>query len=143
MEATVAQQPTTGVRMSPPQMATRGSRFLAALIDSAVFVGIYLVAILFNSPELLILGIALFAIYQIYLLTSLGQTVGKKVMSIKIVTFTGNANGGFMTNVLMRSILNSLISFVPFYSLVDVLFIFRDDQRCIHDLIAGTKVVKA
>ena len=62
-------------------------------------------------------------------------------MGIKIVTLSGT-NGGFVPNVLMRSFLNSLIGMVPFYSLVDVLFIFRDDQRCIHDMIAGTKVVK-
>jgi hypothetical protein len=29
-----------------------------------------------------------------------------------------------------------------FASLVDVLFIFRDDRRCVHDLIAGTQVTK-
>jgi uncharacterized RDD family membrane protein YckC len=52
-------------------------------------------------------------------------------------------NGGFGPNVLMRVILNGILGFIPFYSLVDVLFIFRDDRRCIHDLIAGTKVVEA
>jgi hypothetical protein len=31
----------------------------------------------------------------------------------------------------------------PIYSIVDVLFIFRDDRRCIHDHIAGTRVVVA
>jgi uncharacterized RDD family membrane protein YckC len=29
-----------------------------------------------------------------------------------------------------------------FLPLVDVLFIFRHDRRCIHDLLAGTNVVK-
>ena len=33
------------------------------------------------------------------------------------------------------------ISLVPFYRLVDILFIFREDRRCLHDLIAGTQVV--
>jgi len=26
-------------------------------------------------------------------------------------------------------------------TILDALFIFRDDRRCIHDLIAGTKVI--
>ena len=29
----------------------------------------------------------------------------------------------------------------PLFSLVNVCFIFREDRRCIHDLIAGTQVV--
>jgi uncharacterized RDD family membrane protein YckC len=43
---------------------------------------------------------------------------------------------------LLRSWLNTLIGIIPFYGLVDVLFIFREDKRCIHDLIAGTHVVQ-
>jgi uncharacterized RDD family membrane protein YckC len=38
-----------------------------------------------------------------------------------------------------------LMTLIPFAGLVlallDVLFIFRDDQRCLHDLLADTKVV--
>jgi uncharacterized RDD family membrane protein YckC len=26
-------------------------------------------------------------------------------------------------------------------TVIDVLFVFRDDKRCVHDLIAGTKVI--
>jgi len=47
----------------------------------------------------------------------------------------------------MRYGSTQLISLVPvlggLYVIVDVLFIFRDDRRCIHDLIAGTQVVVA
>ncbi|HIM18116.1 MAG TPA: RDD family protein, partial [Dehalococcoidia bacterium] len=32
---------------------------------------------------------------------------------------------------------------IPVYSVVDALFIVRSDRRCIHDLIAGTVVVKS
>lgn len=49
---------------------------------------------------------------------------------------------GFVTNVLMRSVLNRILSFIPFYALVDILFIFREDRRCLHDRIAGTQVVQ-
>lgn len=47
-----------------------------------------------------------------------------------------------MTNVLLRLMLNTLLAFIPGYALVDILFIFRKDRRCIHDFIAGTHVVK-
>jgi len=47
------------------------------------------------------------------------------------------------TNVLLRSWVNGLIGLVvPFYGLVDILFIFGSERRCLHDLIAGTVVVK-
>jgi hypothetical protein len=38
---------------------------------------------------------------------------------------------------------NGLIALIPFYGLVDILFIFRGDRRCIHDWMARTKVVPA
>ncbi|MEA2700447.1 MAG: hypothetical protein QOI66_4718, partial [Myxococcales bacterium] len=46
---------------------------------------------------------------------------------------------------LLRGVVNGIISAIPYlgglYALVDALFIFRDDRRCIHDLIAGTRVI--
>jgi len=87
------------------------------------------------------LGMLAFIAYQVYLLTTAGQTIGKRAMNIKIVKCDTGENGGFITNALLREIVNSIIAIVPFYSLVDILFIFRDDQRCIHDFIAGTQVV--
>ena len=63
------------------------------------------------------------------------------MLDIKIVKLDG-ANGGFMTNVLMRDIVNGLICLIPLYGLVDILFIFSEERRCIHDHIAGTKVIR-
>ena len=72
-----------------------------------------------------------------------GQTLGKKALGIRIVKMNTGLNGGFVPNVLLRIILNGLIGVITFYGLVDILFIFRSDCRCIHDLIAGTQVVIA
>ena len=84
---------------------------------------------------------------QIYLLTTRGQTMGKKLLGIKIVNFDDEANPGFVKAFLLRMFVNGLIGSIPMigfvYSLVDICFIFRDDRRCLHDLLAGTKVVKA
>jgi len=92
-------------------------------------------------------GIVLVLVIQIYLLVTRGQTVGKKLLGIKIVTFDTETNPGFVKVFLLRILVNGLLGAVPvigvFYSLADILFIFREDRRCIHDLIAGTKVVKA
>lgn len=86
-------------------------------------------------------GLAL-VIAQLYLMSTRGQTLGKKWLGIKMVDLHGQ-NPGFVRAVVLRSVVNGLLGFVPLYSLVDVLFIFRQDRRCVHDLLAGTKVVDA
>jgi len=89
-----------------------------------------------------LLGFLAIPIVQVVLLVKDGQTIGKRALNIRVVMFETDENGGFVPNVLLRAWLNALIGIIPFYSFVDILFIFRDDHRCIHDLIAGTKVIK-
>ena len=90
------------------------------------------------------LAILAIFIYQNYLVTTTGQTIGKRMAKIRIVKLDGS-NPGFVYAVLLRSWLGAVISWIPLvgsiYGLVDALFIFRGDRRCIHDHIAGTKVV--
>lgn len=75
-----------------------------------------------------------------------GQTIGKKLVGTKIVG-VDNAQADFNTVILKRYLPITAVSVVPiagqFLPLIDVLFIFRGDKRCVHDLIAGTKVVNA
>ena len=80
---------------------------------------------------------------QIVLLSKNGQTIGKKALNIRIVMVSFGQNGGFVPNVVVRAWGAFLISLIPLVGLVDVLFIFREDQRCIHDLIAGTEVIRS
>ena len=93
------------------------------------------------EPVLGLLAFAVILIFQMVLLTKDGQTLGKKALDIHIVKVDTGQNGGFVPNVLLRVIVNGLLGIIPFYSLVDILFIFRQDRRCIHDLIARTEVV--
>lgn len=95
-------------------------------------------------------GLALL-IVQIWLLTTRGQTIAKRILGIRIVTVADNANPGFVKAVLLRWFVPELITLflnllAPLgfiFFVVDSCFIFRADRRCIHDLIAGTRVVKA
>jgi hypothetical protein len=52
----------------------------------------------------------------------------------------------FVTGVLLRNWLFMLLQYIPglgsVSGLVDPLFIFRADRRCIHDFVAGTKVIQ-
>ncbi len=143
------------------RLAERSTRLVAVLLDFLVLiptvVPISLAAAFGQKTQELGAGMAIAAaiggllmlglvIYQIYLLATRGQTLGKRWMKIRIVKLDGS-NPGFVSAVLLRAFVNGIISAIPYlgyaYSLVDILFVFRDDRRCIHDLIAGTRVVTA
>jgi hypothetical protein len=38
---------------------------------------------------------------------------------------------------------NGLLGVIPLYAIIDVLFIFGNARRCVHDYIADTIVIKA
>lgn len=75
-----------------------------------------------------------------------GQSIGKRIAGIRIVGVESDENPGGVKTVLLRGIVNGIIGAVPgiggVYSLVDILFIFTKDRRCLHDLLAGTRVVQ-
>ena len=83
---------------------------------------------------------------QATLLTVRGQTVGKILTRLRIVRAKDGSPAGFIHGFLLRGFLPRCLRHVPFigalFWLVDNCFIFRDDHRCLHDLMAGTKVVK-
>ena len=79
---------------------------------------------------------------QWILLATSGQTIGKKLLMIRIVSTTG-VLPGFIQTVVLRNWVRLLFSFVPFLSLIDLLFIFSESRRCLHDYLAGTRVVSS
>lgn len=84
-----------------------------------------------------------FGLWQLSRLHSYGWTLGKKAMGIRIISVATGKNGGLPQNLVLRWMVTSMVRrAVPLALLVDVLFIFRQDHRCLHDLIAGTEVVK-
>ena len=94
------------------------------------------------SGVFIVVAILIVFVYQMVLLIKDGQTLGKKALRIRIVKMYTGENGGFVPNVLLRLIVNGLLGIIPLYGLVDILFIFRGDRPCIHDMIAGTQVVE-
>ncbi len=144
--------------------ASRGSRLGACLLDGLtgiIGIGIpIIVAIFFISemeksgskdfPAGAIVGFVLaglaflgLTVWNIVLLTTRGQTLGKKWLGIRIVTFPDGQKPGFVKGFLMRSFVNGIIGqVVPFYGIIDPCFIFREDNRCVHDLLADTTVIE-
>jgi len=153
----------TSAMLPKYEIASRGIRLGAALLDFlVVMVAVVLPVILgatmmdtkanvsggeFPSVAVgcfILAGLAGFGllIYNIVLLATRGQTIAKKWLGIRIVTHPDGQNPGFVKAFLLRSFVNGLISqVVPFYPIVDACFIFREDQRCLHDLIADTVVI--
>jgi uncharacterized RDD family membrane protein YckC len=144
------------------QLATRGQRFGAAIVDTII--GFVFAVPLMMSLGLwdyakrgrpvpfsltllsMALGFGFFVLVHGYFLKRNGQTVGKKLVGIRIADLQGELPA-FGRLIGLRYLPISLVTLIPaigqLLPLVDVLFIFRSDRRCVHDLIAGTKVVKA
>lgn len=87
--------------------------------------------------------IAFFALHG-FLLGRYGQTLGKRIMGIAIVTMD-NRVPAFFPMIAQRYFTQWLAGMVPVIGillrLVDILAIFRPDRRCIHDHLAKTKVI--
>ncbi len=136
---------------SEAELASRFQRLRAAIIDVMIYVVALLpFAVFYGKPmlggslsALVILGIIG---WNGVLLAQRGQTIGKKASGIRIVR-TDDSDASFSRLFFMRLILTWVMGSVPFigplFSLVNVLFIFREDRRCIHDLICDTKVIVA
>ena len=136
-------------------LAGRGERWLAKFLDGLIgFLPPLIIAFIVmaasgeskdtpTSTGLFWLVFLAIGIVQAYYLTTQGQTIAKKWLKIRIVDAETHELAGFAKSVLLRSILNAVFCLVPLYGLVDALFIFREDRRCVHDLLAGTIVVYA
>jgi uncharacterized RDD family membrane protein YckC len=86
----------------------------------------------------LVLGLL---IVQTILLSTRGQTLGKKFVGVRIVRSDGS-EPGFVHAVLLRAIVMGMIDgIVGVTALINPLLIFREDRRCLHDLIADTRVI--
>jgi uncharacterized RDD family membrane protein YckC len=90
--------------------------------------------------------LGLLVITQIVLLCLRSQTIGKLLLGLQIVDIVDEQPGGPVRAFLLRAFIPSVIEMIPLlgfvFWVVDSCFIFREDRRCLHDLIAGTKVVR-
>lgn len=144
--------------------ASRGSRLAAILLDAVppLVIALVCLPILFlgggvtQGESMNVLGIVMiglmvlamlgYAVYQFILLHRNGQTFGKKMMKIKIVRRDGS-RAGLGRIFWLRMFVPGLISNIPLvgavFALADPLFIFGEEQRCVHDMIADTIVINA
>ncbi len=150
------------VEAAGPRLASRGARLAAALVDGAMImavvfpVGLVSGVISFDPAtakqqtlvqQLLAgaLGIGAYLLIHGWTIWSSQQTVGKLLLKIKVVRQDGSPlpPGEYL---LKRLGVFWLIGLIPFggqiIGLINPLMIFRKNQRCLHDDVAKTMVIK-
>ena len=150
-----------GVVDSTTEPAERGTRLAAAILDGIIFTGmVYLPLILAlgvgeDSAEsggaavvavgagvLTLIGLVVWCWLTIKYVLANGQSIAKKLLHIKVIRSDGSpASLGRI--FWLRNVVNGLLSVIPLFGLIDVLFIFGESRQCVHDKIADTIVVKA
>lgn len=133
------------VREGIGEPADRGVRAGAALIDAA-FYGIAAIPLALVAHWIALGPLVALAIYQWYLISTRGQSLAKGWLHIRIVKMNGEPCG-FVNGVLLRAWPMAAaaggIGAAIAAGGLDGLFLFGAERRCIHDLVAGTKVVRA
>lgn len=143
-----------------PQLASRGARLGASLIDS------FCVSVvnfpLLRSAGLLpmdgrmpglrdgivvaVIGFVVFALMQGWFLVQ-GQTIGKRLLGLRIVDVEDGEPPSVAHTLGLRYLPTTVAAAFGVIGsviiLFDVLLIFGDERRCLHDRIASTKVVRA
>jgi uncharacterized RDD family membrane protein YckC len=141
-------------------LASRGSRLGAAMLDGLAYASIFGVGAAVmsatssgNDPGANYIGLTIMAIGLLAVialncvwLDKYGQSIGKRALGIKVVQVDGSRCElwrFFFVRYLPIGILGAIPGLGALLSLVNVLMIFGQEQRCLHDLFANTIVVQA
>ena len=141
-------------------LATRLSRLGAYILDVMSFTVLALVAAVIlpsfgkagsrDIPDafIAIIGLAMLAIMIVHIvfLHKYGQTIGKRLVGIKVVQTDGTRCElwrFFVLRYFAPGLLGAIPIIGPFISLIGWLLIFGEQQRCLHDLTANTIVIQA
>jgi uncharacterized RDD family membrane protein YckC len=147
LTGTVAAPP---VKRSEPEPADWLARVAASVIDSIVSVGALICAGLFAGPVVeesaasdvaRVLAVAAWLLYPPLMLAfNGGRTLGKIASEIKVINMSGEPVG--FGRALLREIAVKLpLSIFPL-GLINALWpLWQADNRALHDLIVGTRVI--
>lgn len=144
-------------------LAERSSRLGAAIVDGLIFSAMVYIPLILGTvitaagadasgeanPAFVLIGFGLaFAGFVVWAYLNLkqmgatGQSLAKKYFNIKVVRSDGSPAS--LSNLIWkRNVVNWLLGIIPLYGIIEILFIFAEDRKCIHDKIADTIVVEA
>jgi len=119
-------------------------RFVAALLDSVIIVALsVIVATVFAVIKLAVVGslaqLVLAIGYYVWFQSRTGQTLGKKVMKIKVVNATGATPslGTFALREILGKLASGLILGIGY-----LMVAWDSKKQGLHDKIASTYVVR-
>jgi uncharacterized RDD family membrane protein YckC len=142
-------------------LAGRGRRLVATLIDMLLVPLLTLLLVmLFGVVEhaedyqsnawvwwVLVLAVISYLVLNGYLLWRRGQTVGKALLGVRMVTLHGVRPAPLWRLVGVRALFFPLLYLIVAWPLlllplIDQVLIFGRRRRCLHDLAAGTVVIR-
>jgi uncharacterized RDD family membrane protein YckC len=141
------------------ELADRGARLGAYLLDSVIFFGVVMLllpvtALMEKAGDagsaigglLMVAAIIGLIAVNLVMLHRQGQTLGKRIVGIRILRIDGS-RCELWRIIVLRVFAIGLLQLIPLigwiFFLVDALMIFGDERRCLHDIFADTMVVKA
>lgn len=146
-------------KLDASNLASRWSRLWASLIDALTIIPITVPLVYFTGGfegvsegvqpsitytlTMALINTIIFLFIHGKFMVRDGQTLGKKFLNIKIVTISGQhatipvlaKRYGFLWVIPQIPMVG------PIINMVNILFIFTKSKRCLHDHVAGTKVI--
>jgi uncharacterized RDD family membrane protein YckC len=93
----------------------------------------------FLNGILTLLWMGLIVTYEALMLAASGQTLGKRMLNVKVVTAEGAPIS--RGQAWGRAAIRQVFGLVPCLGLVDYLVAFGADRTCVHDILAKTRVI--
>jgi uncharacterized RDD family membrane protein YckC len=153
----------SGVSPASLELASISRRFAAMFVDGLILslpliiVVLFTVLPLFGAGEsvesieklmpvlpfvnavLTLLWMGVVVLYEALMLSASGQTVGKKMMNLKVVTADGSPIS--RGQAWGRATIRQVFGLVPCLGLIDYLVAFGAERTCVHDILAKTRVI--
>lgn len=127
------------------RLATQGQRLGAVVLDFTILhMPLPLCAKI--TPILVLVWVAGFLGVNLWMLKRQGQSLGKRLVGIRIVRERDACIPSLTETFWIRGVLMSALYAIPWLGMLifffDVMFISRKDRKCLHDHIAGTRVIR-
>ena len=136
----------------PPALpdAPRGLRLVALAIDALVVLGQLIAQRWLSIPDRYFGGLPAQTgvLLELALTAASGRSIGKWVVRLAVVRVADDSPATFTRAFLLRTLIPLVLFSMagvwsPLFVLSDLLPLFREDRRCLHDHLAGTRVVRA